>query len=343
VFPLLIENFSSQEQASVVWQVICSVPVMVLEEIFPWMTFLLSPNEKSEVENCVKQIVPKEVSLQLVVNSWLIDDNRSSNSFTDLTKIMKRVHSVEVSENSKYRKHSDSCLSLDLNVLVVRLNFLADVLIFYGDAFKKFFYPVFEEMMDQQHSSTSKQFTIDDHVENFKRSLDLESRTRSDNFVVTLQEKLQSLIFAVAKQFSEEETEVFPIISKNCNLSEDESQSIIHFLSWKDFFPNKPFANLLLQWFRFGYSGKTSVESFWNELSFMFKPKSPEEHTEEASGSFANQSQLQPCKNKPSTCFKSMHLPAGYMNETPYSSAMNQQILIPGTLKTFQQLLGLFY
>lgn len=212
VFPLIIEHFSYEEQASLVWQFICSVPVMVLEEIFPWMTSLLTPKEKSEVENCMKQVVPKEVSLQLVysilrcgsisgifiaivtklnlflkvINSWLIDDNQSS--LTALTKIMKGVQSVEVSENMNnlaQSSHSSSSsgvfqrfwqwskmsfsspntghilihgiqlwhnaikrdlidiqkglchltfpsLSLDLNVLVVRLNFLADVLIFYG-------------------------------------------------------------------------------------------------------------------------------------------------------------------------------------------------------------------
>ena len=70
-FPLLIENFSSEEQASLVWQFMCSVPVMVLEEIFPWMTSLLSPMERSEVENCVKQVVPKELSLQLVHSLYM--------------------------------------------------------------------------------------------------------------------------------------------------------------------------------------------------------------------------------------------------------------------------------
>ncbi|ESQ34905.1 hypothetical protein EUTSA_v10006659mg [Eutrema salsugineum] len=398
---------------------------MVLEEIFPWMASFLSPMEKSEVESCVKQVVPKESSLQLVINSWLMDDSRSS-SFTALTKIMKGVQSVEVSENINNSSHqADSSsgffqrfwkwsktslsspntegytlvhgiqiwhnaikrdlldiqkglhqlkfpsLSLDLNVLVVRLNFLADVLIFYGNAFTRFFYPVFEEMVDQQ-SSSSKQFTIDAHVENFKRSLDLETRTGSDNFVITLQEKLESLILRIAKQFSVEETEVFPIISKNCNtemqrqllyrslhvlplgllkcvimwfscqLSEDESQSVIYFLSWEDSFPNKSFAHLLLQWFRFGYSGKTPVESFWNELSFMFKPRCPfeEEYTEEASGSLCKGSNpyLLACpgnKNKSSTSMDQLN---GYMNETPYSSAMNQQLTIPGKLKPLQQL-----
>ncbi|XP_010459541.1 PREDICTED: uncharacterized protein LOC104740590 isoform X1 [Camelina sativa] len=433
VFPLLIENFSFEEQASLVWQFICSVPVMVLEEVFPWMTSLLSPVEKSEVENCMKEVVPKDVSLQLVINSWLIEDSQSS--LVDLTKIMKGVQSVEVSENMNNLAQTSSSsgmfqrfwqwskmsfsssdtghtlihgvqlwhnaikrdlvdiqkglnhltfpsLSLDLNVLVVRLNFLADVLIFYGNAFKKFFYPVFEDMVDQQHSSTSKQFTIDGHVEDFKKSLDLETRKGSENFVITLQEKLESLILTVAKQFSLEETEVFPIISKNCNiemqrqllyrslhvlplgllkcvimwfsaqLPEDKCQSIIHFLSSEDSFPNKPFAQLLLQWFRFGYSGKTPVESFWNELSFMFKPRcsSEEEHNEEASGSFGQKSQHQLCKgsdpyllkNKSSTCFQPIDPPAGYMNETPYSSAMNQQILIQGKLRPLQHLPDIF-
>lgn len=71
---------------------------------------------------------------------------------------------------------------------------------------------MFEEMVDQ-HSSTSKQFTIDVHVENFKRSLDIETRTGvSASFVKTLQEKLESLILTVAKQFSLDETEVYSFI-----------------------------------------------------------------------------------------------------------------------------------
>jgi hypothetical protein len=118
-----------------------------------------------------------------VINSWLIDDSQSS--LTALTKIMKGVQSVEVSENMTNSQTNSSSsgvfqrfwqwskkmsfsspntghilvhgihlwhnairkdlvdiqkglcqltfpsLSLDLNVLVVRLNFLADVLIFY--------------------------------------------------------------------------------------------------------------------------------------------------------------------------------------------------------------------
>ncbi|KAL0694854.1 hypothetical protein Bca4012_062034 [Brassica carinata] len=401
VFPLLIENFSFEEQASLVWQFICSVPVMIVEELLPWMTSLLSPKEKCEVENCVREVVPKKLSLQPVVNSWLVDGTKIMNNSSHQTDLPSGLFQrfwrwskmsfsssnaghtlvydgIKLWHNAVKRDLFDiqkglcqlksPSHSLDLNVLVARLNFLVDVLIFYGNAFKTFFYPVFEEMVvNQQHTSASKQFTLDGHVENFKRSLDLETRTRSDRFVISLQKKLDSLILILTKQFSVEETEVFPIISMNCNiemqkqllymslhvlplgllkcvimwfysqLSEEESQSIIEFLSWEDSsFPNKPFAHLLLHWFRFSYSGKTSLESFWDELSFMFKPRRPveEEHTEVDSGSL--------CKGSDPYFLVSIDLPySSYMKETPYSSAMNQQVLIPVKLKPLQQLPGL--
>lgn len=66
VFPLLIEKFSFEEQASLVWQFICSVPVMVLEDLLPWMMSYLSHEENTEVKNCIKDVVPTEDSLQQV-------------------------------------------------------------------------------------------------------------------------------------------------------------------------------------------------------------------------------------------------------------------------------------
>lgn len=132
----------------------------------------------------------------------------------------------------------------------------------------------------------------------------------------------------------------------SAHLSEEESQSILSFLTLEDSSPKKSFPRLLLQWLRFGYSGKTSVESFWKQLSVTFKIRCfcKKEPTEEASGSFSHQSKLQLCqgteadlfvcpgkRNKSSTCFL---LPAaGDMCQTPYSSRMNQQMLFSGKLK----------
>lgn len=66
VFPLVIDKFSPEEQCQLVWQYMCSVPTILLEEFFPWMTLHLTPDEKLGVLYCVKLIVPKERLLQEV-------------------------------------------------------------------------------------------------------------------------------------------------------------------------------------------------------------------------------------------------------------------------------------
>ena len=66
VFPLLMQQFSSKEQASLVWQFICSVPLMLIGEFLPWMISFLSPKEQVDVTHCIKEIVPREKSLQEV-------------------------------------------------------------------------------------------------------------------------------------------------------------------------------------------------------------------------------------------------------------------------------------
>ncbi|KZV21692.1 hypothetical protein F511_02850 [Dorcoceras hygrometricum] len=78
VFPLLKQNFTSEEQAQLVWQYMCSVPVILLEEFLPWMTFHLSEDEKLEVLDCVKVVISREIPLQKVVVSWLQHNERSS-------------------------------------------------------------------------------------------------------------------------------------------------------------------------------------------------------------------------------------------------------------------------
>ncbi|CAA7043287.1 unnamed protein product [Microthlaspi erraticum] len=401
VFPLLIEKFSFQEQASLVWQFICSVPAMVLEEFLPWMMSYLSHEEKTEVENCIKDVVPVEHSLQQVISSWLLENTQSS--CVAPTKIMKGfqtnpsssgcfqrfwqwskkslsvqdlghspINGLQIFQNAIEKdlreiheglgQAKSPSLLWDIDVLMARLNFLADVLVSYSNAFKKFFHPLLDEITDRRSSSTAKQFTIDGCLENFQRLLyKTDGKMRTDNFLLKLQEELESLIVQVTKQFYIQRTEVFPIISKNCNhemqrqllytsvhvlplgllkcvilwfsahLSEEESQSILHFLSSEDSSPRKPFARLLLQWFRFGYSGKTSVESFWKQLSLTFKvrcfcPK------EEASGSRVDLNLCPGKKNKSSTCFLLKDPAAGDMCETPYSSRMNQQMLFSGKL-----------
>jgi zinc finger-like protein len=61
-----MQQFSPSEQASLVWQFICSVPVIVLEDLLPWMYSFFCPEKQVEIVQCIRQMVPKGESLQEV-------------------------------------------------------------------------------------------------------------------------------------------------------------------------------------------------------------------------------------------------------------------------------------
>lgn len=66
VFPLLIQKLSTEVQASLIWQFICSVPILLLEEVLPWMVSFLPADKQAEVTQCINEIAPMEKALQEV-------------------------------------------------------------------------------------------------------------------------------------------------------------------------------------------------------------------------------------------------------------------------------------
>uniref|UniRef100_A0A803P4T1 Uncharacterized protein n=1 Tax=Cannabis sativa TaxID=3483 RepID=A0A803P4T1_CANSA len=83
------------------FQTIClrkknSVPIVLMEDMLPWTLSFLSPQERVEVENCLKDIVPEEKSLHEVVLSWLggnshpsLEVQTSSGGSTDMRILIK--------------------------------------------------------------------------------------------------------------------------------------------------------------------------------------------------------------------------------------------------------------
>ncbi|XP_022725493.1 zinc finger protein BRUTUS-like isoform X3 [Durio zibethinus] len=71
VFPLLIEKFSLEEQASLVWQFLCSLPVNMMAEFLPWLSSFFSPDEHQDMQKCLSKIVPEEKLLQQVIFTWM--------------------------------------------------------------------------------------------------------------------------------------------------------------------------------------------------------------------------------------------------------------------------------
>ncbi|KAG6554197.1 hypothetical protein Mapa_004113 [Marchantia paleacea] len=71
VFPLLMLHFNFQEQADLVWQFLCSIPVNLMEKFLPWLASSLTQEERQEMTACLEEIVPAEQLLQQVVFAWL--------------------------------------------------------------------------------------------------------------------------------------------------------------------------------------------------------------------------------------------------------------------------------
>ncbi|KAK4430235.1 Zinc finger protein BRUTUS [Sesamum alatum] len=78
VFPLLREKFSFEEQASLVWQFLCSVPVNMMAEFLPWLSSSISADERQDMRKCLQRIIPDERLLQQIIFNWM-DGLRMSN------------------------------------------------------------------------------------------------------------------------------------------------------------------------------------------------------------------------------------------------------------------------
>ncbi|GAA0169325.1 ubiquitin-protein ligase [Lithospermum erythrorhizon] len=75
VFPLLIEKFSSEEQESLVWQFLCSIPVYMMRKFLPWLSSSISSDEYQDMRNCLCKIIPNEKLLQQVIFTWMEGQN----------------------------------------------------------------------------------------------------------------------------------------------------------------------------------------------------------------------------------------------------------------------------
>ncbi|GLT43494.1 hypothetical protein SLA2020_174370 [Shorea laevis] len=71
VFPLLAEKFTFEEQASLVWQFLCSIPVDMMTESLPWLSSSISSDEHQDMRKCLCKIIPKEKLLRQVIYGWM--------------------------------------------------------------------------------------------------------------------------------------------------------------------------------------------------------------------------------------------------------------------------------
>ncbi|KAI3726913.1 hypothetical protein L1987_66720 [Smallanthus sonchifolius] len=403
VFPLLTQQFTTQEQASFVWQFMCSVPMLLLEDFFRWMNSFLCSDERENVLQCIKQVVPEDLLLQEVVISCIqateqtisgkfdkygkgsLFLNGRANFWKILEIYASEGHSGEAMKpdheypghttaqhnplgsahlwHSAYHKDlleaAEDLYSIrdsnDLSCLapaVVQLRFFADVIIYYSNSLDKLFYSMCIELTEDCPAPSYQRFLDDSQIE----ALQLLLYSTSDNgmparnFLENLCDKLKLCVTGIRKYLTFVEIEVFPFIVMNCShemqkwllytglemmplgllkctvtwfsshLTEDDSKSILHSLKQGGLLVNKSLSSLLYEWVRIGYSGKTSVEKFREELHAAFENRC----------SFLSEQ----IKNNSSFPYLQLDTQLSNRSNTSYSSGISFHVFFPQNSKT---------
>ncbi|KAL8118259.1 zinc finger protein BRUTUS-like At1g74770 [Apium graveolens] len=245
VFPLLMQQFSSSEQASLIWQFMCSVPVTLLEDFLPWMISVLSADEQLEVSRSMKEIVPEEKLLQEVVISWIDNKVPVFGGCTSIREQAAQFH-IGLGTNHETSKHHSfdgirlwhdairkdlqevlvelyqiriSSTFSDLPALVVQLNFIADTLIFYSKALSNIIYPLWNELAKDFYSARYAQYLDERKIEGLQRLLYYKSEKTIPlrRYVEKLYEELGSFASWINENLKLIEAEVFPLIRMNCS------------------------------------------------------------------------------------------------------------------------------
>ncbi|KAL8230661.1 hypothetical protein R6Q57_000439 [Mikania cordata] len=351
VFPLLTQQFSTEVQASFVWQFICSVPMLLLEDFFRWMNSFLSPDERESVLQCIKQVVPEDLLLQEVVISCIQETEQTTteefdkygkgslflNGRANFWKILEvytseghsgeemkpdHVHTTAKHNpldsvhlwHSAYHKDlldaADDLYSIrdsnDLSNLapaIVQLKFFADVIIYYSNSLDKLFYSMCIELTEDCPAPSYQRFLDDSQIEGLQLLLynKSENGMSARKFVENLCDKLKLSVKGIRKYLTFVEAEVFPFIVINCShemqwwllytvlemmplgllkctvtwfsshLAEDDSRSILHSLKEGGLLVDKSLSSLMYEWVRIGYSGKTSIQKFREDLHAAFE------------------------------------------------------------------------
>ncbi|KAK6123026.1 hypothetical protein DH2020_043242 [Rehmannia glutinosa] len=250
VFPLLMQNFTSEEQSKLVWQYMCSVPTILLEEFLPWMTLHLTSEENLDVLHCIKLITPKEKILQEIkfITDVLIFYSNSldkfvyqllsllaKNTLSPCSPLIDEYHIKCLQSLLFYERESLAQLRSFIETLCQELESLVRGLV------KNLMFLETEVFPSISESCTSEmQLWL---------------------LYTSLHMMPLGLLRCTVTWFS-------------AHLSENQSNSILKNMKLGCPSINKSFASLLYEWVRIGCSGKISIDKFRQNLEEMFNGRS---------------------------------------------------------------------
>ncbi|WCJ35994.1 zinc finger protein-related [Euphorbia peplus] len=286
-----------------------------------------------------------------------------------IQKDLKEIHEEAL------QRTCSSCINID--AVILQLKFLSDIIIFYSHALKKFVYPALKESAND-HVSTlpDEQLLIETPIEHLHQLLQhyAQNGLPLSKFAEKLCQEMESFAVDITKWLCFQETEVFPLISKNCSsdtqkqllhmslhlmplgllecampwlaahLSENEARSLLHSINQGDYVANKSFASLLLEWFSSQCRPKTSNDYFKKNLRTIFNKQCsylPEKITTTHICAEPRPSKIEMVPATKGKTILSYSSPGAHKNEsfgTSYASEVNLHLFFPGTKRSVQHL-----
>lgn len=241
VFPLLVEKFSFEEQASLVWQFLCSIPVNMMAEFLPWLSASVSSDERQEMRSSLCKVIPEEKLLQQIIFTWMDGVNvskkrKKSEDDTTCACSSSRPKSLDspldrpVDEILHWHKAikkelidiAEAARSIqlsgdfsDLSAFNKRLQFIAEVCIFHSIAEDKVIFPAVDAELSfaQEHAEEESEF---DKFRCLIESIENDgANSSSSEFCSKLCSHADHIMAIIDKHFKNEELQVLPLARKH--------------------------------------------------------------------------------------------------------------------------------
>lgn len=246
VLPLLVEKFSFEEQASLVWQFLCSIPVNMMAEFLPWLSASVSSDERQEMRSCLCKVIPDEKLLQQIIFTWMDGVNvvkKRKNSQDDATyqcacsssrpkkqesldpsldrpvdeilhwhKAIKK-ELIDIAEAARRIQLSGDFS--DISAFNKRLQFIAEVCIFHSIAEDKVIFPAVDAELSfaQEHAEEESEF---DKFRCLIESIENDgANSSSSEFCSKLCSHADHIMAIIDKHFKNEELQVLPLARKH--------------------------------------------------------------------------------------------------------------------------------
>ncbi|KAM2931946.1 hypothetical protein FF1_040080 [Malus domestica] len=233
VFPLLAQ-FSHEEQASLVWKILCSIPTNIVSKFLPWLSSSISPDEYHDLQKYLRNIVREDNLVEQVIFGWMEGKDYCASMISNQTDetdfasefsgehpidtvilwhnaIKRELHAIleEAKKNS-----ISGAVTYDLLAFHKKLQFVAEICIFHSVAETKVMYPaVYGETLSFQQrtkeESLCKEFMC--LIESIQKAGTISSITEFNSSIASHADRI---IETLKGHFDNEEVQVLPLVRK---------------------------------------------------------------------------------------------------------------------------------